>query len=330
MNAAKNQTPGGELVFEGRVTMACPIERAALRDSRLSWAARGLFAFLWDLPEGWRPCLSHLTSMGTDRVHATRSAVAELESVGAMRVEKLRGEGGRLAGQRWVVVSAARWAVEAPLKVKAGKGAGGASGAAPPQSDFPSVEFSDSRLPRASENSKLRFPKHKVLQIQGSPNTTTTGAGAAEPVVVDEESQRQLTWPAGPTEDQLSGMREVLFGSDWPGLVEAQALLDELAGQLRLGKVRNPPGLLRTLLKKQQLGTFTQDLGPEVRQAREARKKHAEREAAALDGGERFGAGLPGQGASSAGTSSVALSARENLRRMRKDWGRQAAPGGRV
>lgn len=324
MSVAKTQIQGGELVFEGRVAMACPIERAALRDSRLSWAARGLFAFLWDLPEGWRPCLTHLTSMGTDRVHATRSAVAELEEVGAMRVEKLRGNGGRLAGQRWVVVSAARWAVEAPLKVKVGMGAGGAGGAAAPQCDFPSVEFSDSRLSRVSENSTLRFPKHKVPQTQGSPNTTTTHARAAVPVVVvDDDDRGQLTWPAGLTEDQIGSMQGVLFGSGWPGLSEAQALLDELAGQLRLGKVKNPPGLLRTLLKKQQEGTFTQDIGPEVRQAREARKKQAEREAAVLAGGERVGAG-------SSGTSADALSARENLRRMRKDWGAKRRLWGQV
>ena len=335
MSASKTQTQGGELVFEGRVAMACPIERAALRDSRLSWAARGLFAFLWDLPEGWRPCLTHLASMGTDGVHATRSAMAELEAVGAMRVEKLRGNGGKLAGQRWVVVSAAHWAVEAPLKVKVENGAGGsASGVAPPQCDFPSMEFSDSRLSRSSENRILRVSKYKGLQIQGSPNTTTTArACAVGSVVVDEGDWRQLTWPAGLTEDQLGSMQGILFGSAWPGLAEAQALLDELAGQLQLGKVKNPPGLLRRLLERQQEGTFTQELGPGVRQAREARKKQAEREAAALAGGERVGAALPElpePRSGSSGISPVVLAAREKLLEMRKNWGHQAAPGGQA
>lgn len=282
------QTRGGELVYEGRVAMACPIERAALRDARLSWAARGLFAFLWDLPEGWRPCLTHLASMGIDGTYATRSALAELEAVGAIRIEKLRGAGGQLAGQRWVVISATRWASEAPLKPTAAPvkvPAGGMADA--PECSFPSVEFPESRGNRVSGNRTLRVSKHKGLQTQGSSNTTTPRArGAADvdksDVVVSEEEQRALDWPAGLAKDHLASIRSLLLSKSWPGLANAQALLDELAGQLGVpGKVRNPPGLLRRLLERIKAGDFTLEHGMAVRQAREGKLREAERLAAA-------------------------------------------------
>lgn len=265
----------GELVFEGRVAMACPIERAALRDARLSWAARGLFVFLWDLPEGWRPCLTHLTGMGTDKVTATRSAMRELEAVGALRLEKMRGEGGQLLGQRWVVVSASRWANETPLK-------GG--GSASPGFDFPIVGKSDSRFSRASGKKRLRVSKTKGLKDEDTTTRARAPAQAPAVVVVSEEDQAQLVWPAGLglSEDQLTSMRGVLLGKDWPGLADAQALLDELAGQLGVpGKVRNPPGLLRRLLERLKDGTFTLEHGLAVRQAREGKLREAARLAAA-------------------------------------------------
>lgn len=105
-----------ELVHEGRGAFSVPIHRSAMRDSRLSWGARGLFAFLWDLPSNWRPNAAHLEQMGSDGRHAVRARLAELEHVGALRLEVVRGANGRVAGSRWIIVSPERWAREAPLR----------------------------------------------------------------------------------------------------------------------------------------------------------------------------------------------------------------------
>jgi hypothetical protein len=105
-----------EVVHEGRIAFSVPIHRAAMRDARLSWAARGLFAFLWDLPANWRPNTGHLERMGPDGRHAVRARLAELERVGALRLEVVRGIDGRVSGSRWVIVSPERWAREAPLR----------------------------------------------------------------------------------------------------------------------------------------------------------------------------------------------------------------------
>lgn len=114
-----------EIVREGEVDFAKPLPRALLRDSRLSFGARGLFAFLWDLPKHWSPCLGHLVKMTPEGRDALRARLGELQRVGAVRVEAIRENkegnklpGGQIAGRRWVLVSPTRWAIEAPLSVK--------------------------------------------------------------------------------------------------------------------------------------------------------------------------------------------------------------------
>ena len=54
-----------EIRREGEINYAKPLARALLRDSRLSFGARGLFAYLWDLP-AHRPSGDNRTS-GTRR-----------------------------------------------------------------------------------------------------------------------------------------------------------------------------------------------------------------------------------------------------------------------
>ncbi|WP_312781713.1 hypothetical protein [Acidovorax temperans] len=106
-----------EMVHEGRESYAVPQHRAALRDARLSWGARGLFNFLWDLPSNWKPNAAHLAEMGPEGRAAVLSRLAELQKIGALRLEKLRDPGNKkLSGTRWVIVTPVRWAREAPLK----------------------------------------------------------------------------------------------------------------------------------------------------------------------------------------------------------------------
>ena len=106
-----------EVVHEGRENYAVPMHRAALRDARLSWGGRGLFNFLWDLPSNWKPNATHLAEMGPEGRAAVRARLAELQKIGAVRLEKLRDpENKKLLGTRWVIVSPGSWAREAPLK----------------------------------------------------------------------------------------------------------------------------------------------------------------------------------------------------------------------
>ena len=113
-----------EIRREGAISFTIPLPRALFRDVRLSFGARGLFAFLWDLPNGWRYNLAHLATMGPEGRDALRARLRELQVVGAVRIEAIREDSdgnpipcGRVSGKRWVLIAAERWAVEAPLGI---------------------------------------------------------------------------------------------------------------------------------------------------------------------------------------------------------------------
>lgn len=104
-----------EIRREGEIEFSKPLARALFRDSRLSFSARGLFAFLWDLPADWLIRSTWLATRGPDGKDAIRARLAELRTVGAMRIEPIRGADGKVAGTRWVLISPEKWAKAAPL-----------------------------------------------------------------------------------------------------------------------------------------------------------------------------------------------------------------------
>lgn len=104
-----------EIRREGEVEFSKPLARALFRDSRLSFSARGLFAFLWDLPADWLIRSTWLATRGPDGKDAIRARLAELRTVGAMRIEPIRVDDGKVAGTRWVLISPEKWAKATPL-----------------------------------------------------------------------------------------------------------------------------------------------------------------------------------------------------------------------
>lgn len=136
------------LVRDGDMRFSRPIARAVLRDSRLSFGARGLFNFLWDLPIGWRPRVDHLATMGPERRDAIRNRLSELQRVGAMRIEPLRNADGKVAGRRWVMINPGKWAITAPLSNSTTK--------------------TPELVPRMSENPTVGKSTEKVHLIDGS------------------------------------------------------------------------------------------------------------------------------------------------------------------
>lgn len=154
--------PAFEIHREGEINYAKPLARALLRDVRLSFGARGLFAFLWDLPSGWRTNSEHLASMSPQGRDAIRTLLKELERVGAMRSEAIRSEGGRMAGKRWILVSPDRWAIESSLSVSKNP------------ATAPNGASTERRDSRPSGNPMVGESNTKVLQGKGSPTKSTT------------------------------------------------------------------------------------------------------------------------------------------------------------
>ena len=58
------------------------IDRKTIEDTRLSWKARGLLAYLLSKPDHWTIRMSHLVQQATDGMDALKSAMVELRESG--------------------------------------------------------------------------------------------------------------------------------------------------------------------------------------------------------------------------------------------------------
>ena len=155
-----------EISREGEINYSKPLARALMRDRRLSFGARGLFAFLWDLPGGWRTNSTHLVSMSPQGRDAIRTLLKELERVGAMRDEPIQEIGGRMAGRRWVLVGPEKWAIESQLA---------SHKYSETMTEVPPKEvLAENRVSRSSVTPKIGRPNTKVNQGKGFANKPTT------------------------------------------------------------------------------------------------------------------------------------------------------------
>lgn len=85
---------------EGNYTV---LDNVALRDSRLSLKATGLWAYLMHLPKDWKFYFSHLTTIKTDSKDSLRSGVAELVRHGYLAIERERQANGRFGVNTWTI-----------------------------------------------------------------------------------------------------------------------------------------------------------------------------------------------------------------------------------
>lgn len=78
------------------------IEKKSIEDSRLSWAATGLLAYLVSRPENWTIVMEHLKTVKTTGRDATRSALNELRQFGYCHYFEIR-KSGRIVENFYVV-----------------------------------------------------------------------------------------------------------------------------------------------------------------------------------------------------------------------------------
>lgn len=74
-----------------------------LRDSSLSFRARGLLALLMSHDDGWMITLKGLAQETTEGVDAVRSACNELEQQGYLKRHAVKGRGGKFEGHDWEI-----------------------------------------------------------------------------------------------------------------------------------------------------------------------------------------------------------------------------------
>jgi hypothetical protein len=217
------------------------VDHTVVDDERLTLAARGLLVLLLSRPDDWQIRVSDLRK----RCHAGRDAIykllRELRKLGYIRYVPNRTASGRLAGGTYYVH-------EIPAEIPS----------ATPLPVLPEAVAPDTREPDALPN------------IQKNLTTTTTnyvGSGNGEAA----GSSETLIFPDGLLAAERNEAAR-LVTELLPVL--RQQVLDELAGLMKAGKIREVPlACLAGIVAKAKEGAFRPYRALRIAQAREERRR---------------------------------------------------------
>ncbi len=246
-----------------------PIKRALLRDARLSYGARGLFAMLWDFPSDWVFYSSHIVGMSPCGMTQLKSYLKELRTIGAIKIlpKQLSYEealvlnqlsqktyrAGQITGKQWILNNPDLWAMETSLS----------SSNNADQQKPPKGRFSTCRQNQASDIPTIGESTTKGLQLEGS---NTLGPPLLDSEAAISSSHANFFFPSQLKPEERELAKSQLNGID---SVLAQALLDELAARLNANKVTGAPlSYLRSLITRAKAGQFTPEAGVRLALAR--------------------------------------------------------------
>ncbi len=77
------------------------IDNEIIRDEKLSWKAKGVFAYLWSMPDDWEFYEIEVMKHAKDGRDSLRSAIKELQVSGYMRRQRTRNEKGQVKTSDW-------------------------------------------------------------------------------------------------------------------------------------------------------------------------------------------------------------------------------------
>ena len=78
------------------------INNNVIQDERLSWKARGIFAYLWSKPDDWDFYETEVAKHAPDGRNSLRTGLKELEKLGYLKRTRLRVD-GHLSGSAWLL-----------------------------------------------------------------------------------------------------------------------------------------------------------------------------------------------------------------------------------
>ena len=78
------------------------ISNNEVQDKRLSWKARGIFSYLWSMPDNWDFYETEVAKHAPDGRDSLRSGLIELEKYGYLKRNRVRNN-GQLGGTVWII-----------------------------------------------------------------------------------------------------------------------------------------------------------------------------------------------------------------------------------
>ena len=202
------------------------VDQSAVEDSRLSWAARGLLAYLLSRPDDWRVYVSDLIKRGNLGRDGIYSLLRELRNTGYLHYQRRRDKQGRMRGGTYTVS-------ELPV----------------PHPALPDTAEPDPVPPDTAEPGALTTTDSNELITTTTTPTDTYGDASVK------FTGAPLHSPDWLSEDLVVSARELLQGL---APVDAEIVATEWLGALEDGVIRSSPlGYLSTLIKRYQAGEMS-------------------------------------------------------------------------
>lgn len=251
-----------------------PFKRALFRDKRMTFGAKGVFATVWDFPDGWIFYLSFIVGMSPGGITQLKTYLKELKHFGAISIvlKRLTAEealemtklgsktyrAGQIVGKQWVLNHPDLWAIDFPLSNQKSDN----------QPLSPKDRFSDLRENHLSVKPSVGESTTKGLQLKDSANIRPLPQD--NDVEKDPSNSVNYIFPKQLTSQERDIAKPQLDVID---SALAQAVLDELAARLNANKVTGAPlSYLRSLITRAKSGQFTPEAGIRVAAAREQAK----------------------------------------------------------
>lgn len=95
------------------------LDTRVIEDTRLSWAARGVLAYLLSRPDNWRVLAKDLQRRGDLGRDGIYGVLRELRDTGYLRFQRVRDLAGRVTGACYVVSEEPAYAPHPPLPEEA-------------------------------------------------------------------------------------------------------------------------------------------------------------------------------------------------------------------
>ena len=79
------------------------VPKNLLDDDSMSWKAKGILAYLLSKPESWKLRVNDIAQRSTDGESSVRTALKELQATGYAKLERVKGDDGKIAEWVWHV-----------------------------------------------------------------------------------------------------------------------------------------------------------------------------------------------------------------------------------
>lgn len=198
------------------------LNNVVLRDKRLSWKARGIFSYLWSMPDDWDFYETEVAKHATDGRASLRSGLGELTKFGYLERTRSRNKNGKFGAPVWILH-------DEPSDDRK------------PMFDFPTLEKPTSDYPTSGNRTLL----NKYLTKETSTNEIQEERDVYKAPLDKNEKLSFIRWPdsLGVMTDQIT---RLLLSAQEQGM--SDAVIQMIIDKTRMAKPNTTYGYLKKVI----------------------------------------------------------------------------------